>query len=358
MNWPVAKPDAAARTLSRGGRFKRARQPTREDTALWRASTRVAMATKRPGLLDRMLEGLPLTGDVDGRVAVPAAVVDDPRFGRSEGVPFVLEIDVDRVHREPANVGHKVDDVFFQDYPPLLFNVCFSCGKPEGACRVGLYGDPRSRWFNVFFGYYQLDVRVKDHPSPFGYDVNGVVQKDQVLRIGKSDWNYFSNWMYGVPEKAILPHNTLDGATVDVQPRGITIAGRTWDVLTIDKARMVSAYVSGKPGDATLEGRGVYSFMWQQAFGNPSPQHKTLPELNSFFPCDMKARLYMCARKVEHDPYAGEAVWQTFLFGGTVNQWWAARNDRFEENEEFLACQCEAVREVITQSFPDLGFDP
>ncbi len=359
MSWPVADPETSRRALEKNAKTRaRPKTTTQEDTALWRASTRLALATGRPGLFDRILEGLPLTGDVDGRVAVPVAEVDDPRFGKSSGVPVVLEIDVDRVQKEPANVGHKVDDVFFQHYPPLLFNVCFSCGAPKGACRVGEYGDPRSRWFNVFFGYYQLDVRCADRASPFGYDENGVVQKDDVLRIGKSDWNYFSNWMYGVPEKAIAPNNTLDGATVDVKPKGITIAGRAWDVLTIDKARMVSAYVSGKPGDATLEARGPYSFLWQAAFGFPTPLGKELPQLNSFFPCDMKAVLYMCARKVEHADYSGEATWQTFLFGGTVNQWWAQQNQRPEENEEFLQCQLEAVREVITSSYPTLGFDP
>lgn len=357
--WPLANREAAKRAMERHARLKdQAKQPTREDSALWRASTRLALATKRPGLLDSILEGLPLTGDVDGHVTVPTAKVDDHRFGQSEGVPFVLEINVDRENAAPANVGHKVDQVFFQHYPPLLFNVCFSCGAPQGACRVGVYGDPRSRWFNVFFGYYQLDVKVADRPSPFGYDVDGEVVKDDVLRIGKSDWNYFSNWLYGVPESAIAPNNTLDGATVDVKKRGITIAERAWDVLTIDKAKMVSAYVSGKPGDAALESRGPYSFLWQGAFGFPTPLGKELPDLPSFFPCEMKARLYMCARKVEHDAFKGQEVFQTFLFGGTVNNWWAEKNGRHEENDEFLECQLEAVREVIKTSYPDLGFDP
>ncbi|MBM4777073.1 MAG: hypothetical protein GQE15_05155, partial [Archangiaceae bacterium] len=52
------------------------------------------------------------------------------------------------------------------------------------------------------------------------------------------------------------------------------------------------------------------------------------------------------------------ATWQTFLFCGTVNQWWAEKNGRFEENEEFLQCQLEAVREVIKRDYPDLGYEP
>jgi hypothetical protein len=313
------------------------------------------METRQPDLLERILEGLPLTGDVDGRVAVPVAQVNDPRFGESEGVPFVLEIDVDGVDTAPANVGHKVDTAFFQNDPALMFNVCFSCGKPRGLGRIGVYGDPRSQWFNVFFGYYQLDVRVKDRPSPFGYDAAGNVVTDEILRIGKSDWNYFSNWLYGVPESFVLPNNDLGAATVDVKPRGLAIGGRTWDVLTIDDATMVSAYVSGLPGDGELEARGPYSFLWQCAFGFPN--RLRLPGLQSFFSTDMKARLYMCARKVERDPYAGEAVWQTFLFGGTVNKWWARQGyGRTKENDDFLEAQLEAVRKVMLTSYPELGF--
>lgn len=355
IDWPKA-PRGTASGLVRGDRFRRVNQPPRVADAAWEAATTKALETRHPDLLERMLEGLPLTGDVEGNVIAPVAQVDDPRFGRSEGVPFVLEIDVDAVDHPPANVGAKVDSVFFKDDPALLFNVCFSCGKPEGLLRTGVYGDPRSRWFNVFFGYYQLDVRVKDRPdSPFGYDANGAVNTDEILRIGKSDWNYFSNWLYGVPEAHILPNNELGLATVDVAPQRADIGGKKWDVLTIDDARMVSAYVSGLPGDAELEGRGPYSFLWQCAFGFPT--RLKLDGLKSFFPTEMKARLYMCARQLEHDPYTNEAVWQTFLFGGTVNKWWERQAyGRAQENAAFLEAQLAAVRKVIVSSYRDLGF--
>lgn len=184
IEWPVASPEASKRALQKNARIRsRPKTTTREDTDAWRKSATDALTGRQPSFIDRILEGLPLTGDIDGRVAVPVPQVDDAKFGQSSGIPFVLEIDVDRVNKAPANVGHKVDDVFFQNYPPLLFNVCFACGAPEGPTRVGLYGDPRSRWFNVFLGYYQLDVLANAASSPFGYDTNGDVVKDQVLRI-------------------------------------------------------------------------------------------------------------------------------------------------------------------------------
>ncbi|MCA2979278.1 MAG: hypothetical protein INH41_23315 [Myxococcaceae bacterium] len=337
-------------------RFRRKTQPPRADSLVWRAQLATAMVTKSPSALERALEGLPLVGDVDGRRLLPTAQVNDATFGASAGVPFALEIDVDDVREAPADVGQKVDRAFFPEAPRLLFNVCFSCGAPKGVLREGSYGDPTSPWFNVFFGYYQIDVVASAWGRPFGYcdASSGAVDTDDVVRIGKADWNYFSNWMYGVPEAAITPHNSLSGTRVEVGPRE-RIGARAWDVLHIARARMVSAYVSGRPGDARLEERGPYSFLWRMAFGCPRPRPE-LPQLASFFPVDMAATLFMTFREVKNDPYTGQDVFQTFLFGGTVNEWWQGTFGKAGDNQRLLGLQLDAVRRVITDAYPDLGF--
>jgi hypothetical protein len=342
--------------MSTPQRFRRRAQPPRTDSLLWRAQLATAMATKNPTALEKALEGLPLVGDVDGRRLLPPAQVKDATFGDSAGVPFALEIDVDDVREAPADVGQKVDQVFFPNAPRLLFNVCFSCGAPKGVLREGTYGDPTSPWFNVFFGYYQIDVIASEWGRPFGYldAASGAVNTDDVLRIGKADWNYFSNWMYGVPEVAIAPNNTLTGARVEVGPRE-RIGQRQWDVLNISQARMVSAYVSGKATDPKLEERGPYSFLWRMAFGCPKPRPE-YPELSSFFPVDMTATLFMSFREVKNDPYTGKDVFQTFLFGGTVNEWWQATFGKVGDNRRLLGLQLDAVKRVIVDAYPDLGF--
>jgi hypothetical protein len=342
--------------MSTPQRFRRKAQPPRTDSLLWRAQLATAMATKNPTALERALEGLPLVGDVDGRRLLPPAQVKDATFGDSAGVPFALEIDVDDVREAPADVGQKVDQVFFPNAPRLLFNVCFSCGAPKGVLREGTYGDPTSPWFNVFFGYYQIDVIASEWGRPFGYldAASGAVNTDDVLRIGKADWNYFSNWMYGVPEVAIAPNNTLTGARVEVGPRE-RIGQRDWDVLNISQARMVSAYVSGKATDPKLEERGPYSFLWRMAFGCPKPRPEH-PELSSFFPVDMTATLFMTFRQVKNDPYTGKDVFQTFLFGGTVNEWWQATFGKVGDNRRLLGLQLDAVKRVIVDAYPELGF--
>lgn len=300
---------------------------------------------------------LPLVGDVDNRFRSPTAQLNSKRFGQSEGLPFVMEIVVDGDRSAPAGVGQKVDSVFFKDHPPLLFNVSFACGKPRGLLRRGVYGDPRSIWFNVFFGYYEIDVDKELWGRPFGYEANGKdIHWDDILRIGKSDWNYFSNWVYGVPDQSIDPTNSL------TQPPPVTrslgrqqVGGKSWDLVEIDDALVVSAFASGRPQDARLTDRELWSLLWRASYGFPI--NKPVVEHASFFAVPMKANLYMSYREKKRDNDLGKTSYQTFLFGGTVNQWYSAQSpSQAKENEAFLEEQMVAVRRVMTTDFPDLGF--
>jgi hypothetical protein len=300
---------------------------------------------------------LPLVGDVDNRFRAPVAQIDSPRFGKSEGLPFVMEIVVDGEKSEPANVGRKVDQVFFKDRGKLLFNVSFACGKPQGFFRRGVYGDPRSIWFNVFFGYYEIDVKKSVWKRPFGYEEDGrTIRWDDILRIGKSDWNYFSNWLYGVPDEAIDPTNDLE------HPKPVTIHhgrrpvnGKAWDVLEMDDVMVVSAYDSGRAGEKKLVDRELWSLLWRASFGFPLSKD-VCPE-KSFFAVPMKAKLYMYFRE-RKDNDLEKCAYQTFLFGGTINKWYSRGSpQRAQENEEFLEEQMRAVERVMREKdFHDLGF--
>jgi hypothetical protein len=218
---------------------------------------------------------LPLVGDIDGRFRSPGARIDDPRFGRSEGLPFTLEVVVDGERSAPAGVGREVDRVFFRDRGKLLFNVSFACGKPQGLFRRGLYGDPRSHWFNVFFGCYQIDVPKRVWGRPFGYREDGrTIDRDEVLRIGKSDWNYFSNWIYGVPDSAITPTDRLDDPWLRFEQRPRRrVNGRAWDEVLLDGVRVASACDPGRADGRT----GLYGFP-RVACGR-RPRRARLPDL-------------------------------------------------------------------------------
>lgn len=300
-----------------------------------------------PGCLTRV----PAVGEIDNRVFVNQVKVDDPRFGESGSAPSVLEIVVDDRGHSPGGVGRLVKRHFFPDEGKLVFNVAFACGKPT-LCR-GRYADPTSIWFNVFFGYYQIDVPRSSWQRPFGYapPVNGratLLARD-ILRIGKADWNYFSNYMYGVPEAAITPYNGIDETKVKVElhPR-VRIGKSYWDHLSLDGVEVVSAYVSGQDGQKLVTSDKVWTPVWRSLFG-PSEPSDAHPK--SFIPTHMRAEIYMTF-VARYDRDLREQAYSTLIFGATVN---ADYPDRVE-NDAFLQAQLVAVRQVIEKSYAASGF--
>jgi hypothetical protein len=302
-------------------------------------------------LLAGCLGRVPAVGEIDNRIFVNQVKVDDPRFGESGSAPSVLEIRVDDRSITPGGVGRLVKRHFFPDEGRLVFNVAFACGKPT-LCR-GRYADPTSIWFNVFFGYYQIDVPRSEWTRPFGYEppVNdrAALRSLDILKIGKADWNYFSNYMYGVPESAILPYNEIDASRVMVKahPR-VRIGKSYWDHLTLDGVEVVSAYVSGQDGQKLVMTDHVWTPVWRSLFGptEPSDAHP-----KSFIPTHMRAEIFM-TWVARYDPDLRAQAYSTLIFGATVN----ADYPNAAENEAFLQAQLASVRQVIEKSYAASGF--
>ena len=295
----------------------------------------------------------PLFGEIATQTKVTPPKVDDSRFGESGSPPGVLEIKVDRKSRSPGGVGRKVKDIFFPNDGDLIFNVVFACGEP-GLCR-GRYADPTSIWFNVFFGYYQLDVPRSQWQRPFGYDLvpgqPAKVRKLDILRIGKADWNYFSNYMYGVPQEVIRRYNAIDEARVAFEYVGrVRIGQSDWDHVRLDGVEVVSAYVSGQDGQSLVVSDKVLTPLWRGLFG-PSEPSDEYPR--SFFPTRMKAEIYMAYRS-GHDLDLGQEAYSTLMFGATVN----ADYPDAQQNQAFLEAQLAAIRSVMVAKFPRAGFAP
>ena len=112
-----------------------------------------------------------MIGEIDNKFFLDGADVDDPKIGKSRAFPTAQEIVVDKERSAPAGVGQLVDSTFFKDSPKLVFNVAFSCAD-SNPFKPGAYGDPHSIWFNVFFGYYEIDVAQKAWGRPFGYEAD------------------------------------------------------------------------------------------------------------------------------------------------------------------------------------------
>jgi hypothetical protein len=284
----------------------------------------------------------PTLGAVGGDVIAHPPQVDDGASGASSSiVPTITRIPVDAQPRIGTPVGAMVKAALFADRPDFVFNVCFAVG-PFKPFRAGAYGDPSSPWSNVFVGYYQIDCPKPAWTRPFGYQssvANAAIAFDDIIRIGKADWNYFSNWMYGVPIAVVTPFDAPDPGVVCTTGPRTTIAGRQWDVADVDGFATVSAYQA--TGSTQLVDNTVLTPLWRVTYGEA---RNVAGYPTSFVGATMHARLYMAFAEDDDN-------FHTYLFGGTVNKAFDT-----DGNTAFLAAQMAASAEVITAHYPTLGF--
>lgn len=277
----------------------------------------------------------PVAGVV-GKSPVPdPPTVHDPRFGRSRPTATgVTRLFVDGDERLLTDVGRTARDRLWAGRPGFVFNTV--------ACVGESYVDPDSRWFNIFLGYYQIDVAKQQWGRPFGYaSADGpasAVDFDDIVRLGKTDWNWFSNWMYGVPEQDVVGFDDFDmAATATAQEEAGTIGSTRWHLARVGSVEFVSAYESDAPGATRLVDNSLLSPTWRRSYGEPEPRpgHST-----SFPPTTLDAELYIAY-------WEDAESFHTVMFGGTAPA---------GADPDFLAVQMTACREVIERSYPTLGF--
>ncbi len=321
---------------------------------------------KLPPAMRRMLDKLgplPMVGEIgDSTGVAKPAVVNSPEFGRSSALPMILEVPVASEKIGMLEVGKKVHDKFFPDAPPFNFNVNFSCANATGLSRESEYTDPRSPWFNVFFGRYQIDAPTGapgeagkwDRPFGFVRPGSNEINFDDLLKIGKADWGYFSNWMYGVPEadldRIFKDANVGRTPTCTVTNPSVTINGKEYVECTVDGVMLPSAYVSGKDGKGLTNNDPLMSNVWRNVFGKQNDavnKDPRLAGLESFTPTEMKMKFYLRQEK-RWDPELNSYAYSTQIYGGGINKTWAG-NDPAKQahNERFLEAQMDAVKATM-----------
>jgi hypothetical protein len=283
----------------------------------------------------------PAVGEIGGTVDFVEPVVDDPRFGRSQlCTPAILRMHVDDGKREISDAGRLVKETLFPEEGPFVFNTIACVGEADGEAR-GAYPNPSSPWFNLFFGCYQIDVPRPAWSRPFGYraadGVRSQVAFDDITKLGKADWNFFSNWMYGVPRAAIDPHNGTDPVATEQRPEPERIGETLWHSAAIEGVTCVSTYESDTPGAGRLVTNSLIDDVWRRAFGLPNPQRGSDV---SFVPTTLRAEFHMAYT-------ADDAAYHTLICGGTA---------RVPVDRELLDAQMAAIRTVIETGYPACGF--
>lgn len=329
----------------------------------WRTGAWVALgALTLARTLARLFPGLrvpgwvPLAGAITDRTwAVPVLPRRGP-FGPTMSSPTVLAITIDplcgsAVPQELAPVARKV----FKGRPEFVVNVGFTCGRAR-LLAPGPYTDPRSRWFNLFAGCYQIDVPKAAWAHPFGYRKGHAgfsIWPEDIARLGQADWNYFSNYMYGVPLE-VVEHG--GAAAVSLRHEGRTAVGeRWWDRLTGTGIEVSSAFVSTADGGRLEPDPTFLKALWRASFGQP---YSSADPRASFFRTPVSTELLVCFDEAYDDRNLKTEVFRTFVFGGSANDWWAAQRPGrgSAENETFLAYQLEQVGRVLAADFAGLGF--
>lgn len=297
-----------------------------------------------------------LAGDINKRIWSHPVQLNEVRFGPSMTNPSVLEITID----PPANEAYPTElspiaRRVFSHFPKFVVNVAFSCGQAI-PFQPGVYADPRSPWFNIFVGYYQIDVPKSEWEHPFGYrfrDGGFRIWPEDLARLGQADWNFFSNFMYGVPLSA-LEDRGADAVTLGYQGR-IQVGQHWWDKLTGEGISVSSAYVSTADGGALDANLTMLRELWRAAFGQP---YEAAEPPVSFFQTPIAAELLVSFDEAFDKRDLKQEVYRTFVFGGSVNEWWAECNiePRKRHNQAFLDQQMAGIRRLLIREFPNCGF--
>ncbi len=295
--------------------------------------------------------------EINGRVFTKFPTLDDPEIGRSTGFPVGLAIDVGPASTGfPAGVGKTVHDELFPGRP-FKFNVVFARAHSD-ILGHGDYSNPQSIWYNVFLGYYEIDVKKSVWGRPFGYDISAdgtpTILINDIKRIGKADWNHFSNELYGVPKSAIAVHRLDDvSETSDPAPSPPRVKREgwdgAWDLVDLNHVKVVGPYsATGLAGYD--RSHPLVGWMWRYAFGRWSGFDRTA---KSFEPVHMRGKFFMTF-KADRDKN-GEPIYRTFLFGGTVNEAWDSIDPA--KNKRFLDLQLDTVAKIIAKE-RGIGFAP
>lgn len=285
---------------------------------------------------------IPLIGEINDRFLYSPPSLIDKSFGETTRFPSVLEIYIDKNASKPIDIGKLTHEILFKDYPTMVFNVCFSCSRPHFWTNKSNYANPRSHWFNVFFGFYEINAPQSKWNRPFGF-ISGdsaELNKADLIKLAKADWNYFSNYMYGVPQEVCKQNSSISGnETIRVLNPSKTINEHSYIEAEVENIQVVSGYESVQGG--LVNNHPLFSPLWRKVFGTFPPEHN-YPK--SFIPTKMKMRFYI-RYDSDYDSDLDETSYNTYIYGGSINMDFPDS----EYNERFLNAQLTGIRNSINK---------
>lgn len=214
----------------------------------------------------------------------------------------------------PSGVGARVHAVHFSHTPPFVLKVLFACVGAD-RWRRGPYADPRSPWHNVFFGAYEARVDAETWGRPFAFPSatsDALADGEEVLRLGKADWNDLSNGLYGVPRHAAAPHDALGAARWQAMP-----ADAPWQAIHFSDITAVSAHLNPQDGGRYEDVDPAVGILWRQVFGRPTAGVPL--DRPSFAPVTLAGRFWL-RWLADRSRTTGRPCFRTFVAGAIHRQ--------------------------------------
>jgi hypothetical protein len=100
----------------------------------------------------------------------------------------------------PGSIGAVAHEPFMADDISRLYDlmVVFTLGDFDGDSPCSRYFDPRSPWYNVFYGAYGLRS-YKPDGTPWGFRKDGAVAMEEMLEVPWLDYNFLTAGRLGCP---------------------------------------------------------------------------------------------------------------------------------------------------------------
>jgi hypothetical protein len=115
-------------------------------------------------------------------------------------LPIPSVVDLGSVGALPAMLREPVPAQLLLLHADLV--VQFGIGDFNPTYDCSSYFDPKSAWYNVFFGVYALQS-YKSDGAGWGYGADGQLLVDEFLRVTEIDYNFFAAGTLGCPPQAM-----------------------------------------------------------------------------------------------------------------------------------------------------------
>ena len=262
----------------------------------------------------------PATGEVSGSTAVHEPVVDHPVYGRSQLCsPTILRIHVADVDRWVSDVGRTAKRRPCSRTRSRSRSTWSPASELPPTASPGSTRTPNRSGSTCSSATTRSTARSRSGIDRSPTRIDALVGTttpfvEDIVRLGEADWNWFSNWMYGVPAPVLRLHDRIEmNPCHPARDRSRSESARRTGITCGCRGSMWRAATS-----ATIQGRSV-SFhntvtqnMWHphkfSVMPHPRPNY---PE--SFIPT-LGRRRPRPSRTEEDD-----AAYHTLMFGGTTD---------------------------------------